>query len=125
MMLNNKLKGKSNALSPTSHFPHPKPHFAFTIVELLIVIVVIGILVAVSMVSYAGITSRATLATLQSDLTNAKKVLANYNATYSSYPTGLDATNCPSGPTTDSSMCLKPSALVQPTATNHHLRHLQ
>jgi prepilin-type N-terminal cleavage/methylation domain-containing protein len=48
---------------------------AFTIVELLVVIVVIGILAAITIVSYSGITSRANIATIQSDLTNASNVL--------------------------------------------------
>ena len=38
----------------------------FTIVELLIVIVVIGILAAITIVSYTGITQRANTATAQS-----------------------------------------------------------
>lgn len=46
---------------------------AFTIVELLIVIVIIGILAAITIVSYTGITQRANEATLKSDLANNKK----------------------------------------------------
>lgn len=42
---------------------------AFTIVELLIVIVIIGILAAITIVSYSGLTQKATTAALQSDLT--------------------------------------------------------
>jgi prepilin-type N-terminal cleavage/methylation domain-containing protein/uncharacterized delta-60 repeat protein len=43
----------------------------FTIVELLVVIVVIGILAAITVISYFGINQRAVAATLQSDLKNA------------------------------------------------------
>lgn len=43
----------------------------FTIVELLIVIVIIGILASITIVSYAGISQRARDATLKSDLANA------------------------------------------------------
>ncbi|MFZ2125552.1 MAG: prepilin-type N-terminal cleavage/methylation domain-containing protein, partial [Candidatus Saccharimonadales bacterium] len=44
----------------------------FTIVELLVVIVVIGILAAITIVSYAGISQRAVAVSLQSDLASAK-----------------------------------------------------
>lgn len=43
----------------------------FTIVELLVVIVVIGILAAISLVAYNGITGQARVTSLQSDLRNA------------------------------------------------------
>ena len=42
----------------------------FTIVELLIVIVVIGILAAISIVTYSGIRNKANDTTIQSDLRN-------------------------------------------------------
>lgn len=44
----------------------------FTIVELLVVIVVIGILAVITIVSYSGISARASEATLAADLANAK-----------------------------------------------------
>ncbi|MGB4420240.1 MAG: prepilin-type N-terminal cleavage/methylation domain-containing protein, partial [Candidatus Saccharimonadales bacterium] len=79
---------------------------AFTIVELLVVIVVIGILATITIVSYNGITKRAALASLQSDLANAATKLKSYQTLYGSYPT-LDANNCPTAPTVDSNYCLK------------------
>jgi len=51
---------------------------AFTIVELLVVIVVIGILATITVVSYSGITNRAVIANVQSDLSNASKKLKIY-----------------------------------------------
>ncbi|MFZ2835797.1 MAG: prepilin-type N-terminal cleavage/methylation domain-containing protein [Candidatus Saccharimonadales bacterium] len=49
----------------------------FTIVELLIVIVIIGILAAITIVAYNGIQDRAKDTTIQSDLANfAKKIEA-------------------------------------------------
>jgi prepilin-type N-terminal cleavage/methylation domain-containing protein len=84
----------------------------FTIVELLVVIVVIGILAAISVVSYSGITQRAKTAVLQSDLNNAKTTLQLYQAEYGSYPTKLDANNCPSNPKADNKYCLKLSSGV-------------
>ena len=64
----------------------------FTIVELLIVIVVIGILAAITIVAYNGIQERARVATAQADLSNnAKKMQLYYaeNGAYPSTPTQL------------------------------------
>ena len=80
----------------------------FTIVELLVVIVVIGILAAITIVSYAGISSKATIASLTSDLDNASKQLKLYYIDHGNYPATLDGSNCPTGPT-DTKYCLKPS----------------
>jgi len=61
----------------------------FTIVELLIVIVVIGILAAITIVAYNGVTARAnTNAAATTAATVAKKAEA-YNATLSTYPATL------------------------------------
>jgi prepilin-type N-terminal cleavage/methylation domain-containing protein len=76
----------------------------FTIVELLVVIVVIGILAAISVVSYSGITHKAVTASLQSDLANASQQLNMYQVTNGSYPT---ANNCPTPTSTE--ICLKAS----------------
>jgi general secretion pathway protein G len=81
---------------------------AFTIVELLVVIVVIGILAAITIVAYTGISSKATVASLQSDLTNAKKQLALYQVDNGSFPTSLDGSNCPIP--ADAKYCLKSSS---------------
>jgi prepilin-type N-terminal cleavage/methylation domain-containing protein len=48
---------------------------AFTIVELLVVIVVIGVLASIIIVSYSGITERAKESTLQANLTNASRLM--------------------------------------------------
>lgn len=60
--------------------------YGFTIVELLIVIVVIGILAVITIVSYSGISQRARSATLESDLANASKQLKLFQAEYDNYP---------------------------------------
>lgn len=61
----------------------------FTIVELLIVIVVIGILAAITIVAYNGIQERARVATAQSDLTNISKKIELYQAEKGTYPPNL------------------------------------
>ena len=58
----------------------------FTIVELLIVIVVIGILAAIVIGAYSGLTQRAHTAALQGDLAQNYTTLAAYQVTNSTYP---------------------------------------
>lgn len=81
---------------------------AFTIVELLVVIVVIGILAAITIVSYSGIQTKAIAAGLQNDLDSNAKLLKMYNVEYGYYPSSIDSiTGCPSLPTPDTRYCLK------------------
>lgn len=81
----------------------------FTIVELLVVIVVIGILAAISIVSYSGISNKAIAAGLQSDLDNNSKLLKMYNVEYGYYPDYPLNSNCPLTPTVNNRYCLKAS----------------
>ena len=82
----------------------------FTIVELLIVVVVIGILAAITIVSFSGITGQATKAALSSDLDANTRKMQLYYTQYGSYPTSFDASNCPSAPIVDNNYCLKKSS---------------
>lgn len=72
-------------------YQQPKK-LGFTIVELLVVIVVIGILAAVSVVSYNGIAKKAEVTKIKSNLANDYKQLELYNITNDQYPSSL---NCP------------------------------
>lgn len=58
---------------------HSKKTAGFTIVELLIVIVIIGILAAITIVAYNGIQTRARDAARQSDMASIKTALQRYN----------------------------------------------
>ena len=58
----------------------------FTIVELLIVIVVIGILAAITIVSFNGVTAKANTTSAQAAAGSAIKKLEAYNAEVGSYP---------------------------------------
>ncbi|MNX47430.1 Fimbrial protein precursor [compost metagenome] len=61
----------------------------FTIVELLIVIVIIGILAAITIVAYNGIQERARSSAAKSLLAQANKKVMAYQASEGSYPTDL------------------------------------
>ncbi len=58
----------------------------FTIVELLIVIVIIGILAAIVIVAYNGITTKAQVAAITSEAKAWEKLFEAYKATNGSYP---------------------------------------
>lgn len=83
----------------------------FTIVELLIVIVVIGILAAIVIVAYQGVTNKANASAAKGNAESVQKVAEAYNADKSTYPaavadlstTGLTA-KMPSGVTVDGTL---------------------
>lgn len=64
----------------------------FTIVELLIVIVVIGILAAISMVSYTGVQNRARDAQRLSDMRTITTALERYKIDHGEYPIAVGQT---------------------------------
>lgn len=65
----------------------------FTVIELLVVIVVISVLASITIISYIGITQKATIAKLQSDLTNTSRILKIDQASLSEYPSSLLSAN--------------------------------
>jgi prepilin-type N-terminal cleavage/methylation domain-containing protein len=58
----------------------------FTIIELLIVIVVIGILAAITIVAYNGIQDRASETRSQADIRNVQTIVEKYAAENGNYP---------------------------------------
>ena len=81
----------------------------FTIVELLVVIVIIGILATLAIVSYTGISQKAIAASLQSDLSGAKNQLALYYVDHGAYPTIAPTKSGDIYCTDDSRYCYKAS----------------
>lgn len=104
----NKLFSSSRTTQSSAVYHQSLALRGFTIVELLVVIVVIGILAAITIVSYTGISQKAITATLQSDLGNASKQLKLYQVEQSQYPTSFDVNNCPTPVNTK--YCLKISS---------------
>lgn len=75
----------------------------FTIVELLIVVVVIGVLAAITLISYSNFGSRATEASIQTDLHNAVNILNMDYTVNDSYPLSIEEANFGNGLSFDSS----------------------
>lgn len=66
----------------------------FTIVELLVVIVVIGILAAISIVSYNNVQARANYSKAQQDMKSITKALSLYYVDNASYPNTINQAGC-------------------------------
>lgn len=69
-----------------SEIKNVKKDRGFTIVELLIVIVVIGILAAITIVAYNGVQNRAKTTSAQSTAQTVAKKIEAYNAEETGYP---------------------------------------
>lgn len=82
--------------------------FGFTIVELLVVIVVIGILAAITVVSYTAVSQKATVSSLQSELTDVSRELSIFQVLNENYPTTIDCAQADSA----TNKCLKSDSVT-------------
>ncbi|MCX6728445.1 MAG: prepilin-type N-terminal cleavage/methylation domain-containing protein [Candidatus Saccharibacteria bacterium] len=91
----------------------------FTIVELLVVIVVIGILAAITIVSYANISQKAVATSITSDLDSASRQLKLYQIDHGTYPAlPLTVSGNKYCPSDDNRYCFKASPGNTFTYTN-------
>lgn len=84
LLLRDKLKFGIITVSVKNSY---KKYDGFTIVELLIVIVVIGILAAIVIVAFNGVQARARTTQRISDIQSIQKLILAYHAVHGKYPT--------------------------------------
>ncbi len=107
-----------------SNIKKMKDEQGFTIVELLIVIVVIGILAAIVIVAYNGVQNSAKTQSARASAAVVQKKLESYNASTGNYPSATAYTTATTGMTdvlnADTSASLAGSGLTlgTPTAAN-------
>lgn len=70
-----------------THKQHILRQRGFTVIELLIIIVVIGIIASISLVAYSGVQERAKYAREQTDLSEVNKLIHLYYVNNGEYPT--------------------------------------
>lgn len=90
----------------------------FTIVELLVVIVVIGILASITIVAYSGVTGRANKSAALAAAASVAKKIEAYNAEASKYPDVNTAANVTTALATYSTSTLTGSNLTLGTPTS-------
>src|SRR5680860_651175 len=78
---------------------------AFTIAELLVAIVIIGILATLTIISYIGIQQKAIVASINSDLVSSSRTLKLFQVENSAYPTNIS--DCPTP--AEGNLCLESS----------------
>src|SRR5680860_1357825 len=93
----------SSLLSTIYHIPSTK--HGFTIVELLVAIVIIGVLATLTIISYIGIQQKAIVASINSDLVNSSRTLKLFQVENSAYPASIS--DCPTP--AEGNLCLESS----------------
>ncbi|MEO8691811.1 MAG: GEVED domain-containing protein [Candidatus Saccharimonas sp.] len=89
MSVKDKLAKLSSIFHTQSlHRSTSRSHSAFTIVEMVVVIAIIGILATVTIVSYKGVTGHAREVALQTDLSHNADAVDIYQSYEHSYPSG-------------------------------------
>ena len=71
--------------------------FGFTILELIVVIIIIGIIAAIALSIYNNFINNAKVTVAISTLDNARKTLTDYNVDHGGYPASIDFSSCVDG----------------------------
>src|SRR5680860_1837865 len=79
--------------SPPTTYHLPPTNIGFTIVELLVTVVVIGIIAALTIVAYNDVQKDAATVVLKTDLENASAQLTSDNIKNGSYPASVELAN--------------------------------
>lgn len=66
-------------------------NFGFTLIELMVVIVIIGILVAIALPNFVASQNRAKVASTKSNAKTLQTIVETYNIDYGSYPSSISA----------------------------------
>jgi general secretion pathway protein G len=85
-----------NSLKPRNPHPSPLPEereqrrSAFTLIELLLVLVILGVLAGIVVPKFSGTTSKARNTAAQTQISTFKTALDSYEVDMGSYPKGKD-----------------------------------
>jgi len=79
------------------HFQMRRRSPAFSLVELVVVVTIIGIIAAIAVPRMSNATTRASASALQASITNVRKAIDCYYAEHSSYPGYIPGTSTPDG----------------------------
>ena len=79
------------------HLPARRAPSAFTLVELVMVVTIIGILAAIAVPRMSTVTTRASANALHATLTNVRKAIDCYYAEHGKYPGYIPGTDTPDG----------------------------
>ncbi len=90
MMHRNLHEGQGAGAWNTSHAPRPTPLRGFTLVEIMLVVIIIGVLAAMVIPRFAGRTEQARIARAKSDIAIIGQALDLYELDIGQYPESLE-----------------------------------
>lgn len=85
---------RRNILKETSPFRIIKRHSGFTLIELTVALILLGVLILIAISVYTNQLNKAKVTVAESALHNARENLTLYNIDNSKYPDSVDFTDC-------------------------------